>query len=109
MAFTFSPHFKSALMTSADGTTGTEDAADDLERPQTAAERREARQAAAKARAAVSGFIALADQRRDARDWDGARAGYEEVLAIDPNLQHIWIQLGHARKESGDLAAAELA
>ena len=96
-------------MTSADGTTGKEDAADDLERPQTAAERREARQAAAKARAAVSGFISLADQHRDARDWEGARAGYEEVLAIDPNLQHIWIQLGHARKESGDLAAAELA
>jgi glycosyltransferase involved in cell wall biosynthesis len=96
-------------MTSADGTTGKEDAAEDFERPQTAAERREARQAAAKSRAAVSGFIALADRHRDARDWEGARSGYEEVLAIDPNLQHIWIQLGHARKESGDLPAAELA
>src|ERR1700744_3902659 len=90
-----------------DGTT--EDTNDELDRPQTTAERREARQAAAKSRQAVSGFIALADRHRDARDWDAARAGYEEVLAIDPNLQHIWIQLGHARKESGDLPAAELA
>jgi glycosyltransferase involved in cell wall biosynthesis len=96
-------------MTSADGTTGNEDAGEDFERPQSAAERREARQAAAKSRQAVSGFIALADRHRDARDWEAARAGYEEVLAIDPNLQHIWIQLGHARKESGDLPAAELA
>jgi glycosyltransferase involved in cell wall biosynthesis len=76
---------------------------------QTAAERRELRQAAAKSKAAVNGFIALADRHRDARDWEGARAGYEEVLALDPTLHHIWIQLGHARKEAGDHAAAELA
>jgi glycosyltransferase involved in cell wall biosynthesis len=64
---------------------------------------------ASKQRAAVNGFIALADRHRDARNWAGARSGYEEVLALDPSLQHIWIQLGHARKESGDYAAAEVA
>ncbi|HWA89247.1 MAG TPA: glycosyltransferase [Rhizomicrobium sp.] len=70
---------------------------------------KEAKQAAARQRATVNGYIALADRHRDARNWAGARAGYEEVLALDPTLQHIWIQLGHARKESGDHAAAEVA
>lgn len=76
---------------------------------QSAADRREARQAAAKTRATVNGFIALADRARDARNWEGARAGYEEALAVDPTLSHIWVQLGHARKEAGDHLAAELA
>lgn len=57
----------------------------------------------------VASFIALADSCRDARDWAGARSGYEEALALDPSLQQIWIQLGHARKEAGDYASAEIA
>jgi tetratricopeptide (TPR) repeat protein len=73
------------------------------------AERREARQAAARVRATVNGFIASADRYRDARNWEAARSGYEAVLALDPSLNHIWVQLGHARKESGDHAAAEIA
>jgi glycosyltransferase involved in cell wall biosynthesis len=88
-------------------------AAPDFRRPDgvplTAAERREQRQQAAKNRAAIAGLTALADRQRDARNWEGARKGYEEVLAVDPSLNHIWMQLGHARKESGDHAAAELA
>ena len=88
-------------------------AATDFQRPDgaplTAAERREQRQQAAKNRAAVAGLTALADRQRDARNWEGARKGYEEVLAVDPSLNHIWMQLGHARKESGDHAGAELA
>jgi glycosyltransferase involved in cell wall biosynthesis len=70
---------------------------------------KEAKQAAAKTRNAVNGFIALADRSRDMRNWAGARTNYEEALALDPSLQHIWIQLGHARKEGGDHAAAEVA
>ncbi|MBV9693981.1 MAG: tetratricopeptide repeat protein, partial [Alphaproteobacteria bacterium] len=76
---------------------------------QTPGAQREAKQAAAKMRQAVNGFIALANRHRDARNWEAARAGYEEVLALDPGLAHIWVQLGHARKESGDHGAAELA
>jgi glycosyltransferase involved in cell wall biosynthesis len=55
----------------------------------------------------VSGYISIADRCRDARNWESARTNYEEALALNPNLQPIWIQLGHARKESGDLVAAE--
>ncbi|HTT99474.1 MAG TPA: glycosyltransferase [Rhizomicrobium sp.] len=55
----------------------------------------------------VSGYIQIADRCRDARNWEGARTNYEEALALNPSLQPIWIQLGHARKESGDHAAAE--
>ncbi|HUJ47439.1 MAG TPA: glycosyltransferase [Rhizomicrobium sp.] len=60
-------------------------------------------------REATKRLIGEADRSRDMRDWAGARAGYEEALRLDPTLQHIWIQLGHARKESGDHAAAETA
>src|ERR1700733_1234306 len=77
--------------------------------PMPAADRKEAKQAASKSRAAINGFIALADRCRDGRNWAGARSGYEDALALDPTLHHIWIQLGHARKEAGDHAAAEIA
>ncbi len=59
--------------------------------------------------AAVDGFITMADRCRDARNWDGARLAYEEALNLDPGLQPIWIQLGHARKEAGDTMGAEAA
>lgn len=54
-------------------------------------------------------LVAKADAARDAREWAEARANYEHALRIDPDLQHIWIQLGHAAKESGDHFAAECA
>lgn len=62
-----------------------------------------------KSKAAIKAFITTADGHRDARNWDGARSGYEEALALDPTLQPIWIQLGHARKEAGDHSGAEMA
>src|ERR1700743_2812358 len=65
--------------------------------------------APAKAKNTVSGYITIADRCRDARNWDGARTNYEEALQLNPSLQHIWIQLGHARKEGGDHAGAEAA
>src|ERR1700759_1941433 len=55
----------------------------------------------------ADGYIQIADRCRDARNWEGARSNYEEALAVDPLLQPIWIQLGHARKEGGDYEAAE--
>lgn len=64
---------------------------------------------AAERRAIVDGMIATADSLRDQRRWIEARAAYEEALALDPGLGHIWMQLGHARKEGGDFLAAELA
>jgi glycosyltransferase involved in cell wall biosynthesis len=64
---------------------------------------------AAAARKAAMGFIATADRFRDMRNWEGARANYEQALSLDPTLQHIWIQLGHARKEGGDHVGAEAA
>lgn len=61
----------------------------------------------AKVKNTVGGYITIGDRCRDARNWEGARSNYEEALALNPSLQPIWIQLGHARKESGDHAAAE--
>src|ERR1700722_416456 len=50
-----------------------------------------------------------ADAARDRRDWLEACNLYEEYLASAPGDVAIWIQLGHARKESGNLAGAEIA
>jgi glycosyltransferase involved in cell wall biosynthesis/Flp pilus assembly protein TadD len=51
--------------------------------------------------------IARGDAARDRRDWIAAALHYQEALQQQPELRHIWIQLGHARKESGDLEGAE--
>lgn len=52
-------------------------------------------------------MVAVADQFRDAGDWEGARKAYLEALSRAPDMQPIWVQLGHAAKESGDRLAAE--
>ncbi len=54
-------------------------------------------------------YVHVANAARDARRWSEARLNYEAALAEDPSLDGIWVQLGHARKESGDLQAAETA
>ncbi|MEI9930861.1 MAG: glycosyltransferase [Rhizomicrobium sp.] len=59
--------------------------------------------------ATASGFITAGDVSRDSGDWEAARDNYHRALAINPELQHIWIQLGHARKELGDYTGAEAA
>jgi tetratricopeptide (TPR) repeat protein len=53
--------------------------------------------------------IALADRSRDASDWRHAAHYYGKALARMPSLAAIWVQYGHALKESGDVAAAETA
>lgn len=51
-------------------------------------------------------LIASADQNRDLRRWEQARDLYAQALHADKSLEHIWVQYGHALKESGDRLAA---
>jgi len=46
------------------------------------------------------------DQCRDARDWLGASAAYTRHLEQNDDDQPIWVQLGHAYKEQGQLEKA---
>ncbi|MHA7681428.1 hypothetical protein [Cupriavidus sp. PET2-C1] len=57
----------------------------------------------------VGNLIRSGDQAREAKQWRSAIAYYERVVATKPSLASIWVQLGHARKEHGDLAGAETA
>jgi len=50
--------------------------------------------------------IARANSARDRRNWRGARVDYSRALALTPTRSDIWVQLGHAEKESGDLGQA---
>jgi glycosyltransferase involved in cell wall biosynthesis len=47
------------------------------------------------------------DAARDRCDWSAAAFHYRDALGEQPSLRHIWIQLGHAEKESGEFDAAE--
>ncbi|WP_156842304.1 glycosyltransferase family 4 protein [Novosphingobium aquimarinum] len=47
--------------------------------------------------------IRKADTARDRRDWFSAATHYRSALREDDAQPHIWIQLGHALKESGRL------
>jgi hypothetical protein len=51
--------------------------------------------------------IALADRARDARDWETAAIHYRQALDHQPNNPPIWVQYGHALKETGNRADAE--
>ena len=50
--------------------------------------------------------IAQGDLARDARDWAGAVKFYSAALRRRPTLAPIWVQLGHALIELGELAPA---
>ncbi|HQT78876.1 MAG TPA: tetratricopeptide repeat protein [Rhodopila sp.] len=54
-------------------------------------------------------LIEAADLLRDARRWAEAAQAYEAVVERASARSPIWVQLGHARKESGDLKGAEAA
>ena len=58
---------------------------------------------------ALAERIAAADAARDARDWKRAARLYGEALDLDPTRDDLWVQQGHALKESGDRDAAEAA
>jgi tetratricopeptide (TPR) repeat protein len=49
------------------------------------------------------------DKARDARNWSGAAAAYKSYLAERPDDAPIWVQMGHALKESGYYDAADAA
>jgi tetratricopeptide (TPR) repeat protein len=51
----------------------------------------------------------LADQARNAGQWELAARYYLDELARDPQAAAIWVQLGHALKEAGRTADAETA
>ena len=50
-----------------------------------------------------------ADRLRDQRKWRQAAEAYRRVLVLRPDLDPIWIQLGHALKEAADTEGAEVA
>jgi tetratricopeptide (TPR) repeat protein len=54
-------------------------------------------------RRAKPDVVTLADQARDARQWEHAAHLYREVLERNPRNTPIWVQYGHALKESGEL------
>src|SRR5215467_3195915 len=60
-------------------------------------------------RKGVDLLIARADRARDERDWDSAVRYYRETLDVDGSLAHIWVQYGHALKESRRYIEAETA
>jgi glycosyltransferase involved in cell wall biosynthesis len=48
-----------------------------------------------------------ADAARDGKEWGKAAALYKAYLALSPDHCAIWVQMGHALKESGNLEDAE--
>lgn len=54
-------------------------------------------------------LLRKADTARDNRNWQEAATWYQRYIRSKPDDAAIWIQLGHARKESGDLDGAESA
>jgi tetratricopeptide (TPR) repeat protein len=53
--------------------------------------------------------VRRANRARDARDWTLAALYYRRALERDPDRAAIWVQYGHALKESGNFSAAEAA
>lgn len=57
----------------------------------------------------VQRLLSLADMARDSRRWADAVRFYREYLALRDEDAPIWVQLGHALKELGNLGEAEAA
>lgn len=60
-------------------------------------------------RSPVQKAIAIGDSHRDAREWAQAAKAYGEAVELAPSRAAIWVQYGHALKESGNLDGAETA
>ncbi|TMJ50751.1 MAG: tetratricopeptide repeat protein, partial [Alphaproteobacteria bacterium] len=54
-----------------------------------------------------SGAVALADRARNAGEWGRAAQLYRKALDRNPRNPNIWVQYGHALKESGALRDPE--
>jgi tetratricopeptide (TPR) repeat protein len=64
-------------------------------------------EARAASRRRPADLIARGNEARDARSWADAAEAFKAALELDPSLDAIWVQLGHAQKEQGDLQSAE--
>ena len=53
--------------------------------------------------------LSVADKARDEKRWVEAIVAYETFLRLRPGAAHIWVQLGHCLRESGNPAEAEKA
>jgi tetratricopeptide (TPR) repeat protein/glycosyltransferase involved in cell wall biosynthesis len=51
--------------------------------------------------------LALGALAANAKRWSAARDHYARVLDIAPERHDVWVQLGHAHKEDGDVVRAE--
>ena len=58
---------------------------------------------------AVGRSILRAERAQEGRRWVLAARHYQEALADMPNMPEMWVQYGHALKESGHVAEAEAA
>lgn len=54
-------------------------------------------------------LVQQGDWARDERDWNRAAEHFGEALSLYPYQRSYWTQLGHAEKERGDYAKAEIA
>lgn len=57
-------------------------------------------------RSDVSQLSIDADAARDSRNWPKAAEAYRKVLEAKPGRADLWVQLGHAEKERGELDRA---
>lgn len=57
----------------------------------------------------VSEILARGDAARDGKRWAAAAAAYREYVLLRPHDDGIWVQLGHALKESGYIDQANTA
>jgi tetratricopeptide (TPR) repeat protein len=64
---------------------------------------------AGRARNAVGPKILRAERAQEARKWELAARHYRAALADMPNAPEMWVQYGHALKESGNVSEAEAA
>jgi tetratricopeptide (TPR) repeat protein len=58
-------------------------------------------------KAGADKLISRADRARDSRDWVSAARDYRLALDLRPDSPAVWVQYGHALKESGNLPEAE--
>lgn len=58
-------------------------------------------------KAGIRRLIGKANIARDSRIWASAASSYAQALELDPNQHAIWVQLGHALKELGNVSGGE--
>lgn len=57
----------------------------------------------------VQKHISEGDNARDSGNWVAAGLSYRHAVSLEPDLPHIWVQLGHSLKEQGDRTGGEAA